>query len=261
MGFFEDLRDGVKRAMGNNTGDALVSYATLGLVKDFSGENARGNALAAQTEAANRSSEAASVALEEQKKELEPWKQGGLAALGRLNSGNVFGDGGYQSDPGYAFRLAEGNKAIEAAASARGRHGGGATMKELARYASDYASGEYNNAYNRQYNRLSQLAGFGNQASTNMGNFYGGHAATVGQNAIGVGNAQAASEMAGYNRNTQLVNSGIGAAATYYGSGGGKPSVKMSQLRNSQFDSWTPYNTDKIGNNISMKNLAYGRKY
>ena len=71
---------------------------------------------------------------------------------GRLNSNALlrdFGKGDFKKDPGYQFRLDQGNQAIDRAAGARGSRYSGATLKGLQRCAQDYASGEYQNAYDR----------------------------------------------------------------------------------------------------------------
>src|SRR5262252_3913462 len=69
----------------------------------------------------------------------------------------------YQADPGYQFRLQEGQKAIQRAAAASGASGGGGTAKALAQYNSGLASQEYGAGFNRfmqqQQLRQSGLAG------------------------------------------------------------------------------------------------------
>jgi hypothetical protein len=57
----------------------------------------------------------------------------------------------YKTLPGYQERLAEGIRAQDMSASARGTLGGGGYQKALTRYGQDYASNEFNNAYNRLY--------------------------------------------------------------------------------------------------------------
>ena len=54
-----------------------------------------------------------------------------------------------ENDPGYQFRLEEGNKAIERKASARGFLQSGRTMKSLGRHSQGLASQEYEAAYGR----------------------------------------------------------------------------------------------------------------
>jgi len=68
-----------------------------------------------------------------------------------------FGAADFQADPGYAFRLSEGMKALDRTAASRGGLLSGATLKGAQRYGSDLASQEYGNAYNRfQANRATQ---------------------------------------------------------------------------------------------------------
>lgn len=91
-----------------------------------------------------------------------------------------------QNDPGYAFRLAQGMKALNAGAAAKGNLLSGGTVKAGQRYAQDYASNEYGNVYNRalgeyqqgynefqqgqtnQYNRLASLAGLGQTTAAQL---------------------------------------------------------------------------------------------
>ena len=69
-----------------------------------------------------------------------------------------FGMSDFETDPGYAFRLSEGMKALDRTAAARGGLLSGATLKAVQRYGQDLASQEYQNAYNRyQTNRANQL--------------------------------------------------------------------------------------------------------
>ena len=69
-----------------------------------------------------------------------------------------FGMQDFTQDPGYQFRLDEGQKAIERSAAARGGLQSGAALKAAARYGQDMGSQEYQNAFNRyQTNRTNQL--------------------------------------------------------------------------------------------------------
>ena len=52
-------------------------------------------------------------------------------------------------DPGYQFRMAEGNKAIQRSAAARGLLQSGRTLKDLGRWSQGLAAQEYGNAYGR----------------------------------------------------------------------------------------------------------------
>lgn len=67
------------------------------------------------------------------------------------------------NDPGYQFRLSEGQKALERSAAAKGGLFSGGTLKDLTRYGQNFASNEFQNVYNRAMG----LAGLG-QNSTNV---------------------------------------------------------------------------------------------
>lgn len=76
------------------------------------------------------------------------------------------------ADPGYGFRMAEGEKALERSAAARGGLVSGRTGKELLRYGQDFASNEYSKAFDRynlnrttKYNFLAGPAGLGQTAA------------------------------------------------------------------------------------------------
>lgn len=105
----------------------------------------------------------------------------GRGATDRLKNILLGGDmSQLQLDPSYAFRMGEGNKAIERAAIASGSFGSGANLKELTRYGQNYASQEFNNALNR----LSLLANMGSAANVNYANVLGK------QSALGVSRGQ-----------------------------------------------------------------------
>jgi hypothetical protein len=115
----------------------------------------------------------------------------GLKNFGPSLTGADLGNSIMSQDPGYQFRLDQGNKAINAAASARGRAMGGATLKELGRYGQDYASNEYGNAYNR----LAAQAGVGQTATSNLANLGQSYGQQYGQNQAAIGNANAAGQI------------------------------------------------------------------
>lgn len=80
-------------------------------------------------------------------------------------------------DPGYQFRLQQGQKALQAQQSAGGGVLGGGAQKAAMQYGQGFASNEYQNAWNRvmqgrqqQYGMLSGLAGMGEQAAGGLTN-------------------------------------------------------------------------------------------
>jgi hypothetical protein len=67
----------------------------------------------------------------------------------------------FQADPGYAFRLSEGLKALERTAAARGGLMSGGAGKAFQRYGQDLASQEYQNAFDRFQRDRAARAGLG----------------------------------------------------------------------------------------------------
>ena len=105
---------------------------------------------------------------EQQRADFAPYRESGTANLNQLNT--LLGIGGDKGaanygrfatadftptdfaankDPGYAFRISEGLKAIDRQAAARGGLISGNALKAASGYSSDLASQEYNAAFNR----------------------------------------------------------------------------------------------------------------
>jgi len=134
---------------------------------------------------------------EEGKGFLAPYHEEGLKALEGLAADVKAGPGEFVEDPGYQFRLAEGQKALERSAAARGNLLSGEQMKAQQRYGQEYATGEYENFLSRHYKDLAaraSIAGMGQQAAANV--MSGGQAAAgnVGNvlSQLGTASAQAA---------------------------------------------------------------------
>lgn len=140
----------------------------------------------ATTNAANISAGASREALDLKRRMYEEgvarqqdWLKAGQNALAKLVTASdytPFGMSQFQADPGYAFRLSEGQKALERSAAARGGLLSGATGKALTRYGQDMGSQEYMNAFNRyqaerqaRLGPLQSLAGVGQTAANTLG--------------------------------------------------------------------------------------------
>jgi len=196
-----------------------------------------------------------------QKSLQAPFQQAGVNALSRMQAGEfalptgfnpndpayaqpgafTFTNQDFRADPGYAFRLEEGQKALDRQAAARGGLISGAALKAATRYGQDMGSQEFQNAYQRAltgygtkvqqadtafnraltgyntdvaradtgYNRLASLAGVGQTATDKVG--------AAGQTMVaGIGSA-------GQNYTTGLTNasnnltSGVNASLGNYG--------------------------------------------
>jgi hypothetical protein len=159
----------------------------------------------------------------------------------------------YQADPGYAFRLKEGLKALDAQAAMRGGLISGAALKAAGRYGQDYASNEYSNAFNRyQTNRANQLQplqslmGVGQTATNATSNAAGAYGAAAGSNALAAGNALASGAVGGANAwNSAFGNIGKMFNSSSYGGNSGYNGVgsgTMSDLQNTNTFSGGGYN-------------------
>ena len=215
-----------------------VAGATV--VGSLIGAKASKSAASTQAAAANQASDLQREIFQQTRADQEPWRQAGVNALGVMQStaGNVpaafnFGAGDYQADPGYAFRLSEGQKALDRQAAARGGLISGGALKAAQRFGQEMGSQEYQNAYNRAftgygtdvarenqlYNRQAALAGIGQTATnlvgtagqnyaTNVGNLMTGGAAAQAAGQVGQANALTSglSTYLNYSQNNALLN-------------------------------------------------------
>jgi len=185
----------------------------------------------------------------------QPYAQFGQQSLNALAAGMGLGGGDgslmrqptmaeLQMDPSYAFRQAEGMKALNQQLAAGGLRGSGTGFGAGQKYAQDLASTEYSNAYNRfMANRANQIGllqggantGFGAAqgvgniymgTGTNLANVFGntaqqmaasqGNAAQAGgQNLVNTGSAYANAAMGPTNLLAALAGQ-AGQAAGYY---------------------------------------------
>jgi len=114
-----------------------------------------------------------------------------------------FGMDDYEADPGYQFRLAEGNKALERQLNAQGKTFSPEAVKALQTYGQGVASEEYGNAYNRYnndqgnlFNRLATLSGFGQTATGQVGAAGQNYANQGTELYTGMGNSIASAQQA-----------------------------------------------------------------
>ena len=165
----------------------------------------------------------------------EPFRQAGMTAqqqimqlLGIGGDANAagygsmarpFGQQDFQQDPGYAFRQAEGMRALERSAAARGGLLSGATMKGIQRFGQDLASQEYQNAFNRfqieraaRLNPLQSLMGSGQSAANVMTGAAGQAGQNIGQMQLGAGQARASGYIGSANALAGALQ-GVGQAA------------------------------------------------
>jgi hypothetical protein len=146
----------------------------------------------------------------------KPFYDVGVNALPELVNASRytnFGMDQFTADPGYGFRLKEGQKALERSAAARGGLISGGALKAAQQYGQEMGSQEYTNAFNRyqteraaRLNPLQSLTGYGQTTANTLG--------AAGQNMAS--NVGAAYMNQGANQGNALM-SGAQARASSYG--------------------------------------------
>lgn len=185
-------------AAGAGIGGALISS---GASKD---------AAAMQAEAAQHAADLQYQEYQQTREDQSPYRQAGVGALSQMQDPyfqqTFSGMGSLQDDPGYQFRMDQGQKALEASAAARGGLMGGNFGTALTQYGQDYASNEYQNAYNRftnnqqqRFGRLSTLAGMGQTANGQLAQAGMNYANQAGEDMMGAANANAAGRIGSAN--------------------------------------------------------------
>lgn len=203
------------KAQGQATRDASNTAAQA--QRDSADYQLQANreSIRAQTEAQDKSIAFQQSQSNLARKDQEPWRTTGAAALARLGTltgvpGTVprpgtglTGSGGrttsnkldpeygallkqsdafakpfkFEADPGYAFRQSEGMKGLTNSAAARGGLLSGAALKAASQYNQNFASNEFGNAYGRY--QADQTGKF-NRDQTNQTNTYNRLASIAG---------------------------------------------------------------------------------
>ena len=211
----------------------MAAIITASVINAFSSDRASNTQADAAKSAANTQADANRYAADIQYKMFQenqalqkPWLEAGQNALTRLTGGlqqggefaTPFSQTNWQEDPGYAFRLAEGQRALDRSAAARGGLISGNALKAAEQYGQNMGSQEYQNAFNRYYrereaqlNPLQSLAGVGQTTAQSLG----GAAQQYGANAGNLASATGASTA------NSLLAAGNARASSYGGIGQG----------------------------------------
>ena len=200
--------------MAIGTGTAILGSALLGAAASRSASKTQAGAAAQAADVSQRQ-------YEQTREDLAPYRAAGVNALGKLEGMadyTPFGMSQFQQDPGYAFRLSEGQKALDRSAAARGGLISGGALKAATRYGQDMGSQEYSNAFNRyQIERAAKLApyqslaGVGQTTANQLGQFGASNAANVGNLMTGGAAANAAGQVGMAN----AVTGGLGTYLNY----------------------------------------------
>jgi len=213
----------------NDVGSIIGAVAGP-LISGVMGSNAASNASDAQSQASAQSLALQREMWQRQLADQQPWHDAGVNALGKMQNYAAPGQFNFDAnafaankDPGYAFRMSEGLKALDASAASRGGLLSGATLKGAQRYGQDMASQEYQNAYGRAltgynanenaantgYNRLAGLAGIGQTANSQIGAANANYANNATNLITGNANAQGAAGIAGANAWSNAIGQGM----------------------------------------------------
>lgn len=200
-------------------GLTAIAAATIGAGASIYAANQASNA---QQNAANTAANTQQGIFNQQVALNQPFYQGSIAAQNQLltylgltpkpgsgvnvnpNDPNFglyaqdFGMDDFQADPGYAFRLEQGMKALQNSAAAKGLLSSGNTLKGITDYGQNAASQEYMNAFNRyQINRANRInpllsvMGSGQTAANTLTNAGSQLGQGLSQAQVAAGNAQA----------------------------------------------------------------------
>ena len=204
------------------------------LASGLMGASTARSAAQTQADAARYAADLQYKQYQEQKALQEPYRQAGLTAQNQLLTylglpggtqgadygkwNRPFGMSQFQADPGYAFRLSEGMKALEASRAAKGGLLGGATGKALTRYGQEMGSQEYGNAFNRyQVERSNALAPLGSLMTSGQAaaSNQAGAAGQYGVNAANLITSGGAAQAAGQVGTANALSGALGQYLNY----------------------------------------------
>ena len=246
-------------------GAVVVGSVAGGLIQG----NAAKGAARTQADAAARA-QGQLLASGQQASELyAPYTERGQVALNKLSEDPYFSRQFTNQDlnaslaPGYDFRLGQGQRANIQAANASGGAMSGNALRGLQDYTQNFASGEYTNAFNQFqaqrtniYNQLKGIADMGLTGTTGQANAMIGTGTNVANISSGLGNAQAASQIAQGNAYTNAIG-GITNAASFYGMNQQNPyqSMGISGNQGTGFTYNSPVGPTESGGNLSSLNI------
>ena len=229
-----------------------IAAATIGGA--LIGSSASRRAAKSQEQAARESTAAQERMFERQVELQEPFRQAGVNALPELVAASKytpFTMRQFRADPGYAFRLEEGLKALDRSAASRGGLLSGATLRGATRYGQEMGSQEYTNAFNRyqienaaRLNPLQSLTGMGVTSANMLTGAAGQLGQNIGANIVGAGNARAS----GYMGQANALSNALGQGVNYY---------QNQQMMNRFFPQQTPNAMPSYGSPYDMNQQTF----
>jgi hypothetical protein len=203
---------------------AAVIGATAVVGGAYMSSQAAKSAARTQSDAARYAADEQAEATERQIALSEPYRETGTTAMNRLAAMTEpggefyapFSQTDFKQDPGYAFRLREGMKALNASAAARGGLISGNALRAATAYGQDMGSQEYTNAFNRYYAERSNkmdplkfLSAQGQAAAAGQAANIGTGAANTANLITGAANANAAGQIGSANAYANAIGQGV----------------------------------------------------
>lgn len=192
----------------------MIPAAIIG--SSLIGSSAASSAGNAQAAASDRAAELQNQQYQQNVQRQQPFYQAGVNALPELVSASKytpFGMDQFKADPGYAFRLSEGQKQLDRTAASRGGLLSGGALKAATRYGQEMGSQEYTNAFNRyqteraaRLNPLQSLTGMGQTTANQVGQAGQTMATNVGNDITNSAAARASGYVGGANALTGGLN-------------------------------------------------------
>ena len=192
----------VRVAQGGFLGAIIGGIGSI--VGGVIGAGAAERAAEAQAQTTNRAIDLQEKIWRAQRKDIAPFREEGteaVRALGREIDPLTarFTEEEFRADPGYQYRLEEGEGALNRAAAARGMYYSPATLRRLQAHGQGLADQTYQDAFNRyqleqgnRFNRLAALAGVGQTGVQQQIGAGGQYASNVGNLLTNLGASQAA---------------------------------------------------------------------
>ena len=209
----------------------VVSVGTFGLVKDVTGtegaKKAADRAAGVQASAAGTAEEGVNRRFDITQESLRPSVEAGdLARKSQLALLGLSGEEdqtqafqAFNGSPGQKFMRDRAQRNLVRKASAIGGLGGGNVRSALVEQGVGFAQQDFQN----QFGRLGQLAGQGQAAATNVGQFGAQAAGQAGQLGIAGSEARASGILGQAQAESQFVNQGLQLGGQFLGAAFGKP--------------------------------------
>lgn len=202
---------------------AAIGSVVGGLGSALIGSSASQSAADTQANAANQAAAIQKYMYDQTRGDLSPYNKQGTNALSTLAGlyGLPGGATGQTAQglsdyitnlPGYQFQQQQGEQGIQRNAAANGTLMSGGTLKALDQYNQGLAGTYYGN----YINQLSQLAGLGESAASQTGNYATQAGSNIGNSLMSAGQATASGQIGSANAWAGGLGGGINNALTLY---------------------------------------------